>query len=217
MAITPGTMENDEQVSAKLNPNLSDKALKDYNLVRNAIENGDQKAYAELMSRYKDSIYFMLLKMVNNRDDADDLTIEAFGKAFKNIRQYTPDYAFSTWLFKIATNNCIDFIRKKRKQTFSIDKGIETDDGGELNVDIRSSQPDPEENMMKKQKVMMMRDVVERLKPRYRKLVELRYFQERSYEEIADELSLPLGTVKAQLFRAREFLYQIMKNSEHKL
>ncbi len=207
----------DTTENAKLNPNLSDKALKDYNLVRNAIDNGDQKAYAELMTRYKDSIYFMLLKMVNNRDDADDLTIEAFGKAFKNIKQYTPDYAFSTWLFKIATNNCIDFIRKKRKMTFSIDKGIETDDGGELNIDIKSNQPDPEENMMKKQKVLMMRDVVERLKPRYKKLVELRYFQERSYEEIAEELNLPLGTVKAQLFRAREFLYQIMKNSEHKL
>jgi RNA polymerase sigma factor (sigma-70 family) len=217
MEIMQDTTEHDESVNARINPNLSDKALKDYNLVKNAIDHGDQKAYAELMSRYKDSIYFMLLKMVNNRDDADDLTIEAFGKAFKNIRQYTPDYAFSTWLFKIATNNCIDFIRKKRKQTFSIDKGIETDDGGELNVDIKSSQPDPEENMMKKQKVMMMRDVVERLKPRYRKLVELRYFQERSYEEIAEELNLPLGTVKAQLFRAREFLYQIMKNSEHKL
>lgn len=213
----PEATEHGESVNAKINPNLSDKAMKDYNLVKNAIDNGDQKAYAELMSRYKDSIYFMLLKMVNNRDNADDLTIEAFGKAFKNIRQYTPDYAFSTWLFKIATNNCIDFIRKKRKQTFSIDKGIETDDGGELNIDIKSNQPDPEENMMKKQKVMMMRDVVERLKPRYRKLVELRYFQERSYEEIAEELSLPLGTVKAQLFRAREFLYQIMKNSEHKL
>ena len=211
------TTEHDESVNAKINPNLSDKALKDYNLVKKAIDMGDQKAYAELMSRYKDSIYFMLLKMVNNRDDADDLTIEAFGKAFKNIRQYTPDYAFSTWLFKIATNNCIDFIRKKRKQTFSIDKGIETDDGGELNIDIKSNQPDPEENLMKKQKVLMMRDVVERLKPRYRKLVELRYFQERSYEEIAEELNLPLGTVKAQLFRAREFLYQIMKNSEHKL
>lgn len=217
MEMTQDTTENTESTNVKLNPNLSDKALKDYNLVKKAIENADQKAYAELMSRYKDSIYFMLLKMVNNRDDADDLTIEAFGKAFKNIKQYTPDYAFSTWLFKIATNNCIDFIRKKRKQTFSIDKGIETDDGGELNIDIKSNQLDPEENMMKKQKVMMMRDVVERLKPRYKKLVELRYFQERSYEEIADELNLPLGTVKAQLFRAREFLYQIMKNSEHKL
>lgn len=200
-----------------VNPNLSDKAVKDYQLVRDAVDKGDQKAFAELMSRYKDSIYFMLLKMVNNRDDADDLTIEAFGKAFKNIRQYTPDYAFSTWLFKIATNNCIDFIRKKRKMTFSIDRGLETDDGGEMTIDIKSNQPDPEENLMKKQKVMMMRDVVEKLKPRYKKLVELRYFQERSYEEIAEELDLPLGTVKAQLFRAREFLYQIMKNSEHKL
>ncbi|MFI5219031.1 MAG: RNA polymerase sigma factor [Bacteroidia bacterium] len=203
--------------TGNVNPNLSDKAVLDYKLVRQAIDKGDQKAYAELMSRYKDSIYFMLLKMVNNRDDADDLTIEAFGKAFKNIKQYTPDFAFSTWLFKIATNNCIDFIRKKKKQTMSIDKGITTDDGSEMVLEVKSDRPDPEEHLMKKQKVVMMRDVVEKLKPRYKKLVELRYFQELSYEEIADELQLPLGTVKAQLFRAREFLYQIMKNSEHKL
>lgn len=217
MAVNHDEAEKNTTGQVPVNPNLSDKAVKDYSLVKNAVENGDQKAYAELMARYKDSIYFMLLKMVNNRDDADDLTIEAFGKAFKNIRQYTPDYAFSTWLFKIATNNCIDFIRKKRKMTFSLDRGIETDEGGEITMDVRSNTPDPEEHMMKKQKVMMMRDVVERLKPRYKKLVELRYFQEKSYEEIAIELDLPLGTVKAQLFRAREFLYQIMKNSEHKL
>ncbi|MEO5571956.1 MAG: sigma-70 family RNA polymerase sigma factor [Bacteroidia bacterium] len=200
----------------KMNPNLSDKAVRDYLLVRKAIDKADQKAYAELMSLYKDSIYFMLLKMVSNRDDADDLTIEAFGKAFKNIKQYTPDYAFSTWLFKIATNNCIDFIRKKRKQTMSIDKSITTDDGGELTLDVRSELPDPEEDFIKQQKVEMMREIVEKLKPRYKDLVELRYFKEFSYEEIADQLKLPLGTVKAQLFRAREFLYQIMKNSEHR-
>jgi RNA polymerase sigma-70 factor (ECF subfamily) len=200
----------------KMNANLSDKAVRDYQLVRRAIDKADQKAYAELMALYKDSIYFMLLKMVSNRDDADDLTIEAFGKAFKNIRQYTPDYAFSTWLFKIATNNCIDFIRKKRKQTMSIDKSIEMNDGGELTLDVRSELPDPSEDLMKKEKVERMREVVDKLKPRYRALVELRYFQEFSYEEISDELKLPLGTVKAQLFRAREFLYQIMKNSEHK-
>ncbi|MEP7168600.1 MAG: sigma-70 family RNA polymerase sigma factor [Bacteroidota bacterium] len=201
----------------KMNPNLSDKAVRDYKLVRTAIDKGDQKAYAELMSLYKDSIYFMLLKMVNNRDDADDLTIEAFGKAFKNIKQYTPDYAFSTWLFKIATNNCIDFIRKKRKQTLSIDKSFDTDEGGDLKIDVRSELPDPSEDLMKKEKVERMHEVVEKLKPRYKQLVELRYFQELSYEEISDQLRLPLGTVKAQLFRAREFLYQIMKNSEHKL
>lgn len=206
-----------EKVKDVINPNLSDKAVKDYTLVRDAIDNHNQKAFAELMQRYKDSIYFMLLKMVNNRDDADDLTIEAFGKAFKNIRQYTPEYAFSTWLFKIATNNCIDFIRKKRKQTFSIDKGLEGDDGEEMMLDVKSEAAGPEEKMMQKQKVEAMRDVVEKLKPRYRNLVELRYFRELSYEEISDELKLPLGTVKAQLFRAREFLFQIMKNSEFKI
>ena len=200
----------------EVNPNLSDKAVVDYQLVRDAVDHGNQKAYAELMSRYKDSIYFMLLKMVNNRDDADDLTIEAFGKAFKNIHQYTPDYAFSTWLFKIATNNCIDYIRKKRKQMLSIDKGYENENGEDVALEIKSDSIGPEETLMKKQKMETMREVVDKLKPRYRTLIELRYFQELSYEEIATNMDLPLGTVKAQLFRAREFLYQIMKNSEHR-
>ena len=200
----------------EVNPNLSEKAQIDFKLVGQAMQ-GDQKAFAELMSRYKDSIYFMLLKMVNNRDDADDLTIEAFGKAFKNLHQYTPDYAFSTWLFKIATNNCIDFIRRKRKMTFSIDQGIESENGSEMQFEIKSPNLDPEERMIKNQKAVLMREVVEKLKPRYRRLVELRYFQERSYDEIASELQLPLGTVKAQLFRAREFLYQILKTDQEKI
>jgi len=215
---TPTTMEQPKaevKVSDEEIQHLSDKAIKDYKLVCRAVENGDQKAYAELMSRYKDSIYYMLLKMVNNRDDAEDLTIEAFGKAFRNIKQYTPDYAFSTWLFKIATNNCIDFIRKKRKMLLSIDRGFENEDGQDISLEVKSDSPGPEDFLIKKEKVEMMRDVVDKLKPRYRRLVELRYYQELSYEEISDELKLPLGTVKAQLFRAREFLYQIMKNSEY--
>ncbi len=197
--------------------NLSDKAQYDYKLVLSAVQHGDQKAYAELMARYKDSIYFMLLKMVNNRDDAEDLTIEAFGKAFKKLHQYTPDFAFSTWLFKIATNNCIDFIRKKRKNTVSIDKGIETDEGSEMQFDLKSEFLDPEEKLIKKEKIERMHEIVEKLKPRYRRLIELRYFEEKSYGEISDELDLPLGTVKAQLFRARDFLYQILRNSEGKI
>ena len=201
----------------EVNPHLSEKAHYDYNLVRSAVERGDQKAYAELMSRYKDSIYFMLLKMVNNRDDAEDLTIEAFGKAFKNLHQYTPEYAFSTWLFKIATNNCIDFIRRKKKNTISIDKSFENEEGDEISFDLKSEFLDPEEKLIKKEKIVLMHEIVEKLKPRYKELVELRYFKELSYEEIAEELQLPLGTVKAQLFRAREFLYQILKTSEGKI
>src|SRR5512138_1461909 len=117
----------------EVNTNLSEKAQYDYELVLHAMD-GDQRAYAELMGRYRDAIYFMLLKMVNNASDAEDLTIEAFGKAFKNIDQYAPNYAFSTWLFKIATNNCIDFIRKRKANTVSLDQ---TDDDDE-----RSSQTD---------------------------------------------------------------------------
>ena len=196
---------------------LTDKALRDYKLVQSAVERGDQKAYAELMNNYKDSIYFMLLKMTNNPDDADDLTIEAFGKAFKKLHQYTPDYAFSTWLFKIASNNCIDYIRKKKKMTFSIDKSYDNVDETDIAQNIPSETNDPEENFIKKQKIKLMREIVEKLKPRYRSLIEMRYFNEMSYEEISDETKLPLGTVKAQLFRAREFLYQILKDSQEKI
>jgi RNA polymerase sigma-70 factor (ECF subfamily) len=195
--------------------NLTEKGQYDYKLVLLAVEHGDQRAYAELMGRYKESVYFMLLKMVNNKDDADDLTIEAFGKAFNRLAQYTPNFAFSTWLFKIATNNCIDFIRKKKNNaTISIDKPFENDEGGEVAIDIKAPNLDPEENFIKKQKNILMRDVVEKLKPKYRTLVEMRYFDELSYEEISEKLDLPLGTVKAQLFRARDLLYNILKNSQ---
>ena len=195
---------------------LSDKAQHDYRLVQLA-RDGDQQAYAELLHRYRDSIYFLLLKMVNNKDDADDLTIEAFGKAFKNLHQYTPDYAFSTWLFKIASNNCIDFIRRKKKKMLSIDKRQENDEGIDTSIHLKSDMLDPEEKFVKKQKIMMLHELVKKLKPRYRTLVELRYFKELSYEEIAAHLDIPLGTVKAQLFRAREFLQNVLKNFEGKI
>ena len=98
---------------------LSTKAVYDYNLVMLALNNGDQKAYAELLQRYNESVYFMMMKMCNNKDDAEDLTIEAFGRAFKKLEQYNPEFAFSTWLFKIASNNAIDFLRRKKQKKSS--------------------------------------------------------------------------------------------------
>lgn len=196
----------------ELNPQLSDKAQYDFFLVESALA-GNEKAFAKLMSRYKDAIYFMLLKMVNNKNDAEDLTLEAFGKAFKNLQQYSPNYAFSTWLFKIATNNCIDFLRKRKGVYVSIENNQENGDN-EPPVKLRSADPNPEEKMIRIQKAILMRRIVHRLKPRYRILVELRYFREYSYEEIAAELNLPLGTVKAQLFRAREMLFKMIESTE---
>lgn len=201
----------------ELEPTLSVKAQYDVQLVKRSIDNNDQAAYSELLDRYKESVFYLLLKMVNNKDDAEDLTLEAFGKAFKNIEQYTPNYAFSTWLFRIATNNCIDFIRKKRMVTLSLDKTFTSGDGDEMTMDVRSDSLDPEEHLIRKQKNILMRSIVEKLKPRYRLLVDMRYFQEMSYEEIAETLDLPLGTVKAQLFRAREFLYNVIRETKDKI
>jgi RNA polymerase sigma-70 factor (ECF subfamily) len=149
--------------------------------------------------------------MVNNKTDAEDLTIEAFSKAFNNIEQYTPTYAFSTWLFKIATNNCIDFIRRKKEDSISLDKANEEE--GTTKIFVKDTGLDPEEYMINNQKIKVLRSIIKKLKPHYQKLVELRYFKEFSYEEISQELDLPLGTIKAQLYRARELLFNILKRT----
>lgn len=195
----------------EINPGLSEKANFDIILVNRA-RKGDQKAFADLMNRYRDSVYYMLLKMVNNPSDADDLTIEAFGKAFKNINNYTPNYAFSTWLFRIATNNCIDFIRKKKSTPTAFDS--QSEDQENPTTVIQSDLLDPEEELIRQQKLDELNHVISLLKPQYRELIDLRFFKEFSYEEIANKLNIPLGTVKAQIFRAKELLYNILKKSE---
>ena len=188
----------------------TERSLKDLELVKLAVEKRDQNAFAKLMSRYKDSIFFMVLKMVHNRDDAEDITMESFSKAFNNIERYDQKYAFSTWLFKIATNNCIDFIRKKRLETTSIDKTTENDKGDEIGIDVKSDALNPEEGMMKAQRVFSVRAHLNKLDVKYRQLIEFRYYEDLYYEEIAEQLELPLGTVKAQLFRAKDMLYKLI-------
>lgn len=197
----------------EVNNELSDKAKNDLILVDQA-KNGSEKAFAGLMNRYRDSIYYMLLKMVNNASDAEDLTIEAFGKAFRNLESYTPKFAFSTWLFMIATNNCVDFIRKKKASPSLLDQNQDGMDN--LTANIQSDLPDPEESLIYHQKIAALKEVVNQLKPRYRKLIELRYYKEYSYEEISTELSLPIGTVKAQLFRAKTLLYNVLIKTSHR-
>ena len=192
---------------------LSEKAKGDLLLVEEA-KKGNEKAFASLMNRYRDSIYYMLLKMVNNASDAEDLTIEAFGKAFRNLDSYMPKFAFSTWLFKIATNNCVDFIRKKQLSPTPFDHL--QDNLENVTVNIQSDLPDPEESLINHQKIVALKDIVNQLKPRYKSLIELRYYKEYSYEEISSELNLPIGTVKAQLFRAKTLLYNILIKTGHR-
>ncbi|MFO7575623.1 MAG: sigma-70 family RNA polymerase sigma factor [Bacteroidales bacterium] len=195
----------------EVNNGLSDKAKKDLMLVEKA-RSGDGRAYAALLNRYRDTIYYLMLRMVGNPSDAEDLTIEAFGKAFKSINSYAPDFAFSTWLFKIATNNCIDFIRKKRMTPSPYDQIQEEEE--EITSTLQSDLPDPEEIMINDQKIRKLREVIQQLKPMYRDLIELRYFREFSYEEIATEMNIPVGTVKARLNRAKGLLYNIYVKTE---
>jgi RNA polymerase sigma factor (sigma-70 family) len=195
---------------------MSVGAKRDLELVDMAL-NGDQMAYARLLEIYRDNIFFMMLKMVRNQDDADDLTIEAFGKAFKRLPSFNPEYAFSTWLFRIASNNAIDFIRRKKKAAiYSLDEDFD-DEESKGAFEVSSGELNPEQELMKGQRVKEIHRIIETLKPKYRQLVEMRYLKELSYEEISDELNLPLGTVKAQLFRARELMFEVLKKRKDKI
>ena len=193
---------------------FSNKAIEDFRLIDLAIS-GDDAAYAKLLQRYKRPVYQMILKMIRNVDDAEDLTIESFAKAFKNLDRFKKDFTFSTWLFRIATNNTIDFIRKKKLNTLSIENTFTDDDGQSVSIEVEDENLDPQEVTIQAQKAELMQMFVDKLPAKYQKLVRLRYFHEMSYEEIAEDLDAPLGTVKAQLHRARELMFEMVKNKRH--
>ena len=196
---------------------FSKKALHDFKLIDLAITKNDQNAYSEIMKSYKNSIYFTILKMIKNRDDAEDLTIEAFSKAFKNLHKFKKEFTFSTWLFRIATNNTIDFIRKKKLATTSIHTSLKDEAGQNIELDIKDSNLNPNEITVKNEKKIIVRQLVNKLPEKYQNLVKLRYFEELSYKEIAHKTNSPLGTIKAQLFRARDLLFEIMKNKKSQI
>ena len=196
-----------------MNRKLTDKGERDLKLIKLALENGDTRAYNELMQLYRDPLYFMLYEKVSDREIAKDLTIESLGKAFNKLHLYTPDYTFSTWLFAVARNHCIDYLRKNKLSTISIDKMMINESGKSTNFDLKSMDLNPEQKLEKKQRIAILRQVVDQLKPNYRNLVKLRYFKEMTYEEISKSLNVPIGTVKAQLHRSREQLFKIMSGS----
>lgn len=186
---------------------FTSKARADLVLVEKAL-NGDEKAYAALLEKYYDSIFFLLLKKTRNENDAEDLTMETFAKAFNSLSQYKPVYAFSTWLFRIAINNSIDFVRKKQSRPQTLDPLTDNQDS-DIHA-IESTSLSPEEAMIKDQKASVVQKLVTSLKPRYARLIDLRYYKEYTYMEISKEMNLPIGTVKAQLYRARELLLPLI-------
>jgi len=195
-----------------LDSNFSSKTREDYILACEAIE-GDQRAYEKLLSRYRDMVYYTILKMIGNHQDAEDLVIESFAKAFIHIDQYKPTYAFSTWLFKIATNNCIDYFRRKNAKSKSSEKQ-ELEEGMDSIIDI--SNIGPEKDLIKKQRKEFVLKIITELNPDYKRLIELRYYNELSYEEIAKAMDIPIGTVKAKLYRAKSIIFDLMRDTSNR-
>jgi RNA polymerase sigma factor (sigma-70 family) len=177
----------------------------DYDLVTRALS-GDQSAYTRLRNKYWRSIHTMLSRMIRDKNDAEDLTQEAFIKAFNSLQSFNTDYAFSTWLYKIASNNCIDYLRKRRLKTVSIDAPVQTRDG-EVQMEIADpSAVRPDVPLTAAERTQVLQEAIKNLPDKYRIVIEMRHTQELEYADIAEKLGLPLGTVKAHLFRARALL-----------
>jgi RNA polymerase sigma-70 factor (ECF subfamily) len=176
----------------------------DDTLIEQALK-GDQKAFAELVSRHKEAVFHVVLRIVRNREVAADLVQETFMKAFGSLQTYRSEYRFSTWLYKIAANASIDHLRKKRIKALSLDSRIETDDGA-VDFEIADDRPHPEEQLVRQEQRMSISEAIESLPEKYRRVIIARHQEEKSYEEIATELHIPVGTVKARIFRARELL-----------
>ena len=195
-----------------INTCQTEKAKRDYVLLRKALDDNDQQAYAELMSLYRDSIYYMLIRMVKNKDDAEDLTLMTFGKAFRYLDKYTPKYAFSTWLYRIALNNSIDFMRVKNNMPQYFEEDLYTSNTTSIIDQSEDNlQRTPEEEIIDKQRLQMLRAAVSELPDKYRKVIELRYYEDLAYEDIAERLGLSLSNVKIQIMRAKQMLTQLMQ------
>lgn len=205
---------SNSQTSNSPRENASESSLEDDVLVKKA-KGGDEQAYKKLVDKYERALYFHILKMVKDREQVEDLVQEAFVKAFDNLNTYSNSYAFSTWLYRIATNNTIDYLRKKKLKTLSIDKPMKTKDG-EMEMQLPDESASTDRGIIKKQRKQIVQNAIDDLPEKYRKVIELRHMEEKSYQEIAEVLDKPLGTVKAHIFRARELLYKALKDKRHR-
>lgn len=188
----------------------SSSSLQDDHWVVLAVK-GDEKAYSELTQKYQKPLYFHVRKMIRNSDFADDLVQDIFLKAFKSLKNYKNDYAFSTWLYRIATNHTIDYLRKKKLETLS----IHADDSDDTHATIQLADEDSftDEPMIRRERKNKVHEAIGQLPEKYREVILKRHIEEKSYQEIAEEMDIPLGTVKAHIFRARELLYKYMKDT----
>jgi RNA polymerase sigma-70 factor (ECF subfamily) len=173
---------------------------------------GDEEAYRLLVQRHERPVYHIIWRMVTNPEDARDLTQETFVRVFRALDQFDQSRTFSYWINKIATNQAIDFLRKRRLRTVSID--VDPEEDNRRPPILRDGGPLPDRQLEQRKMSEFLSRLVERLAPHYRVVVHLRHHQQRSYDEIAEMLDLPLGTVKARLHRAHNQLRAWMRGED---
>lgn len=183
---------------------------KEAKLIAEALS-GDQKAYTALVNQHRTSVFHIVNKIVHNTDVAHDLVQETFMKAFSSLAMYRSEYRFATWLYKIAANASIDFLRKKRIKALSLDCPLETRDG-QVEFEIPDYSFHPGRDLERKEQAFTIDEAIESLPPKYREVIIYRHKDDKSYDEIADLLGIPVGTVKARIFRARELLKKKLRN-----
>jgi RNA polymerase sigma factor (sigma-70 family) len=208
--ILPPSLSSSPKALGAIEKRRLESREEDSLLIKRALA-GDQKAFRKLRLKYYDAIFKLVNRMIRNREEVEDLTQEAFIKAFTSLERFDNQYSFSTWLYKIATNNSIDHIRKKKLQTFSINKPIESEES-DYSFELPDTNLEPDQELIASQRKKMLDEAMNALPPKYRQVILMRHVDEKEYQEIAKTLKLPLGTIKAHIFRARELLYKQLRD-----
>jgi len=187
-------------------------AAEDRKLIRRCLQQ-DRQAYELLLRRYQDSVYNYCLRMLRNPGLAEEVAQESFVRTLTRLDRYDERYPFSAWLFKIATNLCIDHLRKNKRIAYSLDEDVAGEEGS-YRREVASEGPDPSEETYIRERGRLIDRAIDDLPEHYRSILLLRHQEERSYEEIAEILDLPLGTVKIRIHRAREQLKRRLNRDE---
>jgi RNA polymerase sigma-70 factor (ECF subfamily) len=183
-------------------------------IIIRSVLSGDSSQFALLWQKYNKQIFASVLKLVRSIDDADDIVQDTFLKAFNALHSYNQTFPFPAWLYKIASNTCIDYFRRKRIRPISIENINR--EGGDIYDIIPDKSTPIDVNIINNETKEQLLKAVEQLPLRYKQCIHLRHFEELSYEEISIKMNLPLGTVKITLFRARKMLLNMLSNKDLK-
>ncbi len=196
------------------NDKLEEKNREDIAAVNRILLDGDSSAFKFIQNKYQKIIAALIRRMIKDEDDVDDLTQETFIKTYNALHTFQQNYTFSSWIYRIASNTCIDYLRKKRFPTISINQPLDSSEDDYF-FEIEDNSYLPDDKILSEEKMKVLNDAINKLPENYREIIKLRHEEELDYNEISIKMNIPLGTVKAHLFRARKILMISLKKHAH--